>query len=231
MKMKKVKKTICLLLSVCLLICGSLSVYASESQNNEWTTDNTEWTSVSTVTNPSDLQKIAETENLNIPEGYHLESVETFIYTDNDSLTDSSASQNTTEIVSNQGIIYNIKNVKDNGDGFYYSSEYDSDWFYGPATVSEEYSRTNSVKMSVNVNVTNSVITGAVGYDVTKTFTNKKTFSTTVASGKKVNVKVHTNYKKTTFDIYNKVTGNCAQSGAYTMKPVGLIFKQYTYAQ
>ena len=229
--MKNAKKTICLLLSICLLFGGSLSAYASESQNNNSTTSNTEWTYVSTITDPSDLQQIAEAENLNIPEGYHLESVKTFIYTDNDSLTDSFTSQNTNEIISTRGIIYNIKNVKDKGDGFYYSSEYDSDWFYGPATVSEEYSRTDSVKMSVNVNVTNSVITGAVGYDVTKTFTNKKTFSTTVASGKKVNVKIHTNYKKTTFDIYNKVTGNCVQSGAYTMKPVGLIFKQYTYAQ
>ena len=96
---------------------------------------------------------------------------------------------------------------------------------------SETYSRTSSVKRSISVGVTNNVVSAAVGYDITDTFTNTKTFSATVASGKKVNVKVHTNYQKKTFDIYNNLTGNCVQSGAYTMKPVGLIFKQYTYSQ
>lgn len=92
-------------------------------------------------------------------------------------------------------------------------------------------SRTNTVKKSINVGVTNKVVSAAVGYDITDSFTSTKTFSTTVAAGKKVNVKVHTNYQKKTFDIYNNATGNCVQSGAYTMKPVGLIFKQYTYSQ
>ena len=218
------KKWMVSIACICLFLACSWSVYGKEKMN---TGENEGWVNVSSITDPDELQEIIENENLSIPEGYHLESIDTYIYTLE---AEESLAFQTGEIEP-LGIIYNIENVRNRGDGFYYTNEYDSDWFYGPANVSETYTRTNSVKKSINVGVTNNVVSTAVGYDITDTFTNTKTFSTNVASGKKVNVKVHTNYQKKTFDIYNKITGDCAQSGAYTMKPVGLIFKQYTYAQ
>lgn len=222
------KKKIMSVFLVGLIMSVSIEAYAAEPEMNE-----ADWTYVSSVTDEDELEKIIEKENIEVPEGYHLESVDTYIYNNasEDLIQEDWISQQVDAQYSPRGIVYNIKNVKNKGDGFYFSSEYDSDWFYGPATVSEQYTRTNSVKMSVDAGVANSVISGAVGYSVTSTYSCTKTFTTTVASGKKVNVKIHTNYAKTTFDVYNKLTGNCVQSGAYTMKPVGLIFKQYTYSQ
>src|SRR5699024_4834388 len=105
------------------------------------------WVNVSSITDPDELQEIIENENLSIPEGYHLESIDTYIYTLE---AEESLAFQTGEIEP-LGIIYNIENVRNRGDGFYYTNEYDSDWFYGPANVSETYTRTNSVKKSINV--------------------------------------------------------------------------------
>lgn len=180
------------------------------------------------VTDTAELERIVEQDELNVPEGYHLEKVETFVYTEVD---DSNAGviKQTTDIQP-YGIIYEVKNKKNKGDNHIKTDQYDSDWFYGPASISETYSRTNKVEKNVSVGITNAALSSALGYSVTDEYTNVKTFSTSVASGKKLNVKVYTNYQKTTFDIYNKATQKCVQEGASTEKPVGLIFKQYTYA-
>lgn len=230
MKKRKFRMFINSLL-ITVIGCGSVlgvsaSTLSSDTQNLP-TNMNEEWSSYSVVTDEDELAQIIEEDNLKIPEGYHLEKVETFVYTDEDNAYSDVAEL--TEEVQPYGIIYNVTNIKNLGDRYTISSEYDSDWFYGPADVSESYSRTNTVEKSVSVGITNAALTSALGYSVTKSYTNTKTFSTSVASGKKLNVKVYTNYQKNTFDIYNKATGNCVQSGAYTLKPVGLIFKQYTY--
>lgn len=144
---------------------------------------------ITVITNQAELQNIIETQQLNVPTGYHLEKVE-----------------------------------------FYYVNEYDSDWFYGPCSVSETYTRESTVKIDIDTTIGNGTVSAAVGYSITDTYVKSKTFTTTVAANKKLNVRIHTNYKSTQFDIYNQWSNNLVEKDAWTAKPIGLVFVQYTYS-
>lgn len=64
------RKWIVSIICMCLLLGGSLPVYGSDQTD---TGENADCVSVSSVTDPDELQQIIENEDLSVPEGYHLE--------------------------------------------------------------------------------------------------------------------------------------------------------------
>lgn len=227
------KKIICFITVISILLLSVFQVNAI-SRYPTITEDNTELEleSVTTITDKETLDEIITNQNLNIPTGYHLEKVDVIVYNADNSentLSNSFAAEDTIQPMA--GLIYEIKNIRVSPKEFYYVNEYDSDWFDGPCTISETYSKECKAKYNYSVGIQNSTVEASLGYSKSYKTVCTKTFSTTVASGKRLNVRIHTNYKSTEFDVYNKLTGNLAEKNCWIAKPIGLIFIQYTYSK
>lgn len=206
-------------LSLCMSLgaAGLSSVGAAERVSEE-----SDLQLVSTVTNPEELEKIIEQDNIQVPEGYHLEKVETFVY-------DGVEPQMEQPIIEPRAILYEIRNVRHSPNQFIYTNEYESDWFYGPCTATETYSQTQEARVDIDTSIGDSTVEAAIGFSISQSYTHTRNYTVTVPAGKAVNVRIHMNYTSTMFDIYNKWTGNLKEKDAWAAKPIGLVFKQYTY--
>lgn len=226
MRILKCMMSVVLVMALCICSCLWTIAYANTT-NPEIPDQSIDYNQLSVITNPTELKKIIEEQELDVPVGYHLEKVEVFCYMDKTEQKNEGFDEN----IQPNALLYEIRNVRVSPNEFYYVNEYDSDWFYGPCSVSETYTRQSSVKIDIDTTIGNSTVSAAVGYSITDTYTKSKTFSASVASGKILNVRVHTNYKSTQFDIYNQWTGNLVERDAWTAKPIGLVFVQYTYSK
>ncbi len=228
------KNVTSIILAIILLFSTQISIYAKDDLTNSQSKidefQNYTLTTEMVITDQDELDEYAKKFNYAPPEGHNLEKIEIYAYIDNSSKSLDLLVSDT--VVANPvqplGLFYTIKNVRVSPKEFYYVNDYDSDYFYGPCDVSESYTKTSSTKISVSTNIGNSNLKAAIGYDRNDTFSYTKTFSTSVAAGKVLNVRVHTNYKSTEFDIYNTVTGELVEKNAWTAKPIGLIFMQFT---
>lgn len=181
------------------------------------------------ITNLDELEEITNEEGIEIPDGYTLEKVEYCTYLDIE--TTESNTQVDSNIEPRAGLIYSISNVKIVTPDFCYVNEYEHDIYEGPAEISTTFSFSKAVKRSIGVNVGSSTVKAAVGYDITDTYNVSKTFKTTVAKGKILEIKAYPVYRRTTFDIYNRWTDKLVETGAHTNKVVGVYIAQYTYSK
>lgn len=222
-----IKKITCIITVISILL---LTVFSTNAQNLYpiGTKDNTELKleSITTITDKEELKEIIEEQNLSVPAGYYLEKVDVIVYNTEDTINTIPSSS-----IQPRGLIYEIRNIRVSPKEFYYVNEYDSDWFDGPCSISETYSTECSVKYDYSVNIGDSTVQASLGYSKNYKTVCTKTFSTTVAAGKKLNVRIHPNYKSTEFDVYNKLTGNLVEKNCWIAKPIGLIFLQYTYSK
>lgn len=180
------------------------------------------------ISDPSLLQEQIKKENISVPDGYRLERIDCYTYHMPDAVQPADSQMQP----SASGLLYTTKNVFHGTMDFYYPDYPESsDYYDGPATVSETFSYAKEVIVSTSVSIGDSTLNTTVGYNVNQLYTVTKTYSTTVPANKRINLKVYTVYNRTTFDIYNKITGNLVQQGAYTDKPVGLTIFQYTYSK
>lgn len=227
-----VKKVLSVILSIVLGLSLCLSVFALEdtTQNGDAVYVPVGAQSVSVVEDPEELQKIIDEHHLNVPEGYTLEKVETFVYTE-DYHSDPPLQPMP------RALLYEIRNVRRSPNEFYYVNEYDSDWYEGSSdlnagltTIKETYTRSSSVKIDIDTMIGKGTVSAGVGYSITDTYTKSKTFETKISPRKKVNVRIHTVYQSTQFDIYNQWTNHLVEKDAWTAQPIGLYFAQYTYS-
>lgn len=218
------KKCLSAIITIVLALSFSTVAFAAEKDKMEVLNISSDCDLISTITSPSELEKIIANENINVPEGYQIEKIETFIYNDKVDTIES-------QIQPLGGLIYTIKNVRRSPNEFYYVNQYDSDWFDGPCSVSETYTRTSEVKVDIGTNIGNGTVSAAVGFSITDKYTKSKSFTTNVAANKKLNVQIHTNYKSTQFDIYNQWTGSLIEKDAWVAQPIGLVFRQFTYSK
>lgn len=221
------KKIVCLITVFSILLLSVFTVNAM-SLYPTTTEDDTELEleSVTTITDKEELEEIIESQNLSVPTGYYLEKVDVIVYNTEDTINTIPSSS-----IQPRGLIYEIRNIRVSPKEFYYVNEYDSDWFDGPCSISETYSTECSVKYDYSVNIGDSTVEASLGYSKEYRTVCTKTFSTTVAAGKRLNVRIHPNYKSTEFDVYNKLTGNLTEKDCWIAKPIGLIFMQYTYSK
>lgn len=223
------KKILSILLAAILFFTYSVYVFAAGENTSDVNIniiDNTKL--VQTITDKNELQKIIERDHLTVAPNSQLEKVEIFVYkpANNESITNSNM-----DIQPMAGLIYEIRNVVVSPKEFYYVNDYTSDWYDGPCVINHTYTEEKEVEYNINTTIGNSTVSAAIGYALNEKFTVSKSFSTTVASGKRLNVRVHVNYKSTEFDIYNKFTGKLVESKAWAAKPIGLVIFQYTYSK
>lgn len=199
-------------LSVCVLVfltCTSAQATGIYDENQIFPAD---------ITN---LEEIAEQEAL---EGYSLENIDVEIVYFEDSIS----SEDADLYVEPRGVIYEVRNVVHTDFEFMYTNDYESDYFYGPCTVSETYTKSTKATVNASTNIGKSTLEAGLGYSFTKEYTVSKTFSTSVASGKYVHLKIYVVYRQSTFDIYNKWTNEKVES-TWSGKPVGMAVVQSTY--
>lgn len=199
-------------------------IYGYDQYGYQFEFDNAPTIITDTVT----LNQIIEDENLEVPEGYELTEVEVLKYSSTDDLNLVTESE---DLISTFGWLhsYYIGYVSSYGDGYYDSYDYDADWFDGPCSVNETYSRSDKAEITSSVSLSSSALSAGLGYNKSTTFTKSKSFSTTVSEGKKLQVKIWTNLGKYYFKIYDALDDDSYAGYGYSYKPVGLLFKQYTY--
>lgn len=184
-------------------------------------------TSETVITDKDALAEIEISHNIDVEGEGRLSKVEQFVY----SIPSSKNYFESKNSVQQRSILYEIKNVRESSKKFYYPNEYLADgWCYGPCTISQTYTKTAKAKYNFDVNIGSSTLKSAVGYDTDYSVTLSQYFSTTVADGQKINVKVYANYQSTEFDVYNKYTGNLVEKDCWIAKPVDLLVLRYTYA-
>lgn len=180
------------------------------------------------ITDQAVLEKLAQTKNLQIPAGYHLECYTQSFYVGNEYV---SAEHPRSVEPKLSAFLYRIENVSVKSPSFCYAYEYAHDIYQGPAEISTTFSQSKSAKQSVGVPIGNSTVKAAVGYAVADAYTVSKAFWVTVPDGKYLDVKAYPLYQRTAFDVYHRWTGALVQKEAYADKPIGLLIEQYTYSQ
>lgn len=222
------KKFVLLFLSLTFCIsCGAL-IYRAEGTTAPDAAVYTEKTQDVCITDQATLEKLAQTKNLQIPAGYHLECYTQSFYVGSEYAR---AENHRSVVTERTAFLYRIENVSVKSPSFCYASEYAHDIYQGSAEISTTFTQSKSAKQSIGVPIRNSTVKAAVGYAVTDIYTVSKAFSVSVPDGKYLDVKAYPLYRRTAFDIYNRWTGALVQSAAHTDRPIGLLIEQYTYSQ
>lgn len=123
---------------------------------------------------------------------------------------------------------YHIESVKDLGTGWIFTSNYTSHIFDGPANVSQTFSKEDS-----------HAITGELGLKFPKVVelkfsvtlgekrTESTTYSFTVPSNQTIELRIYTNYRKKSYEIWQLVGGLDYNEGTdYIHTGAGLYFQQ-----
>lgn len=223
------RKIVAFVLSVMLVMAFSSVAYAADVPDSSAPAD--ALSSGSEVyevveNDPDKLAQIAEEEGLVAPEGQELISVKTTYVSlpDDASLSDAFVKQSDAPMATRASI--SISNVRSAGYK-YYSSDYDSFWYYGPYSLSASFGQTRSAGYSSSYSVSSSLVSSAVGFSVTSSYYKSGSHSASVPSGQSLNLRVHMNYQVKAFDVYS--SGTKVGSGS-AWKPYSLIFKEYWYA-
>lgn len=188
------------------------------------------------VENKELISKIAKEQNL--PNAEKILSITYTIgypeNTDNRRQIPNSLSEKGSTIQSSSGMVKVIDDIEELGDGYYFTNKYKSSWYYGPCSVTETYTRSDSAAYDCSCTIGSKTLGSALGCSFDKTYTNSQSYTVACPSNKnKVNLKVFTNYQKKSFTVYwargkNGRRGKKAGTGK-SWKPCGLIFQQTTY--
>jgi|GEM_PF-2727845 len=221
------RKIVAIVLSVMLVMAFGSVAYASDVPDSSAPAD--VLSSGSEVyevveNDPDKLAQIAKEEGLVAPEGQKLVSVKTTYVKLPEDEVSLSASSVAAPMATTSGI--SITNVRVTGYK-YYSSDYDSFWYYGPYSLSSSYGQTRSAGYSSSYSVSSSLVSSAVGFSVTSSYYKSGSHSAYVPSGQSLNLRVYMNYQVKGFDVYN--SGTKVGSGS-AWKPYSLIFREYWYA-
>ncbi len=176
---------------------------------------------------PDTLARIAKEEGLVAPDGQTLVGIKTTyvrLQDDDKSVADGLAMQSVEPMADTKSV--SITNVRITGYK-YYSSDYDSYWYYGPYNLSATYGQTRSAGYTSSYSVSSSLVSSAVGFSVTSSYYKSGSHSANISSGQSLNLRVHMNYQVKGFDVYS--SGSKVGSGS-AWKPYSLIFKEYWYA-
>lgn len=126
-----------------------------------------------------------------------------------------------------------IGNVEDKGTGFMLVDHFDENRYQGPISGTYTYSRTDTCAYNADVSISTDIISSKVGFTIGSSVTKSDSVTINVPAGKKIILKIWTNYQKKSFTIYREYS-NCVglwypEGSGNAYKPVGLIFTQAEY--
>jgi hypothetical protein len=235
----KVKKLGILVVTILLLVSFTTTSLASDGEqtfkepNKKLPQTNKENQGeielIETITSKNEINNIIITDDVKVPDGMKLVEVKTFRYTDPEVLNSKIINTaNPLSIVT----IWHIYNINYIGDFYYGDSPDYSDWYDGPATITETYTTSRTASFTASTGVTAGAVSANIGFTIGQSYQVSKQFSTTIAKNEQLNVKVFTNYYVKQFDVEKSVDlGPFVYLGKdKAWKPIGLIFKQYRFS-
>lgn len=99
-----------------------------------------------------------------LPGGYKLTDVTVDVYYNNELAVESGLFSNANPSPAEpNGLVYKIKNVNHTNNEYMLVNDYESDYFYGPCTVSETYTQSRKANLSCKTSIGNSTLQGAIG--------------------------------------------------------------------
>ncbi|MCI8315256.1 MAG: hypothetical protein HFH74_09540 [Lachnospiraceae bacterium] len=125
---------------------------------------------------------------------------------------------------------YELRNIKDHGDGWYNATNHQLYEFYidGPDTfvIDETQSYESSVNCSVSAAIDD--IEAGVGFEMGESYELHIQSNTPVPSGQRLHVEIFRTHQKVTFDLYKKpFGGSWSKEGSYeALKPNGVFIKK-----
>ena len=200
-----------------MILCLPTDIFASETYDLKL-----QWEE--TITDPILLDKMISEEDIDVPEGYELESVVVSSYTADDNEDDlDNINEDFTKDNSATPLLFDtwkVKNSKKVASNFsFQNSPIISDWIDGPAKYSQQFVEKVAASFSSELSVSADIIKAGVGFSVSDSRTFTRNYSTKIPKNKKINIKVFGNYDKYKFSIYKN--DNYVGQG-YAYKPVGL---------
>lgn len=208
------KKICSLILAISCIFSVFPSAHAKQENNTVLTVDD------------NLIAFLTEEAAKDVPSGYTLESVDIDIHYNN-----INPIYQENDVLDNEprGLLYKIENVRHTTEEFMLTDGYESDYFYGPCTINETYTKSSKACLNCSVTIGKSTLKGALGFSFTQEYSNSKSFNTTVAAGKYLHLRTYVVYRRSDFDVRNIWTGEIEQQNAWAGKPVGLAFFQATY--
>lgn len=198
---------------------------------------------VYSLTDKQSLEELIKRDNIEVPEGYELASVETIILYTEPYITNNLTEH---EILLEEEItpfttywVKWISNVRRVSDAYYANRPLYSDWLDGPAPNGITYNLKDVVNASFSskFGFKAAEITAEVGFNVTEGHEITREFTTqAIPSNRQLNVQIFTNYAVTNFD-----ENRYLQSGGIRLptetevgsawKPVGYVIQQQLYVK
>lgn len=126
-----------------------------------------------------------------------------------------------------------ISDIVDCGNGYTLSGHYNENRYEGPISGTYSHSRTDSCEFTATASVSSQIVSAGVGFTIGNSITSTDSVTINVPSGKRVILKISTNYNKKSFTIYREYSDSTGlwyrQGTGDAYKPVGLIFTQAYY--
>ncbi|MGP1599445.1 hypothetical protein [Peptoanaerobacter stomatis] len=126
-----------------------------------------------------------------------------------------------------------ISDVVDQGTGYKLVDHFDENRYEGPIKGTYTYSRTDTSSYNATVSLNADIVSAGVGFTIGRNYTKSDSVTVNVPAGKKVILKIWTNYQKKSFTIYTEYSSSIGlwypKGTGNAYKPVGLIFTQAEY--
>lgn len=238
---KNIKLSICVFLSLILLLCSSIVVFADTNEVKE--VDET-FVSLNdlkkyenkvyanrrpneiVITDPVAIQKLAKEQGFP-----NVEEIKKLTYTvgkvEQGSLAD--------EIPQQRAGTYRtfISNVVDQGTGYKLADHFDENRYQGPISGTYTYTREDVSSYNATVSLSADIVSAGVGFTIGSNYSKSDSVTLNVPAGKRIILKIWTNYQKKSFTVYNEFSSSPGlwypQGTGNAYKPVGLIFTQAEY--
>lgn len=126
-----------------------------------------------------------------------------------------------------------ISDVVDQGTGYKLVDHFDENRYEGPIKGTYKYSRTDTSSYNATVSLNAEIVSAGVGFTIGRNYTKSDSVTVNVPAGRKVILKIWTNYQKKSFTIYTEYSSSIGlwypEGTGNAYKPVGLIFTQAEY--
>lgn len=126
-----------------------------------------------------------------------------------------------------------IGDISDCGTGYTLSGHFDENRYQGPISGRYTYTRVDNSSYNSTISIGSDIVSTGVGFTIGQSYSKTDSVSVYVPSGKRIILKIWTNYQKKSFTVYQEYSSSVGlwypvgTGNAY--KPVGLIFTQAEY--
>lgn len=252
----KNKKYLALLLSILFVFSISSPVFADQGAPKDEVNKNSSKSlglltyqdatkEIYDLTDKESLEKVIDSENIKVPEGYQLTSVKTTVlYTDpivNNNVDGANEQLSGNDIVVPMSTYWVkwIENVRTVGERYYADQPLYSDVLDGPLPKGYTYSLSDTINagFTTKFGFSASDISAEVGFNASTGHAISRSFTTdSITSNQRINVKIFTNYLYREFDELRYlqsggIKGPTERAAGSAWRPVGYYIQQFIFSK